>query len=435
LENGFSKAKLLLLSSVQSIKLLNTPYFIARRFTFDKEGSKSISRSIVQISVFAISLSLAVMLITISVVIGFKKEIRNKVIGFGSHIQIINLDSNNSFESEPISANQDFLPELKSIPGVKHVQVFATKAGIIRSQTEIQGVFVKGVGKDFDWNFFNENMVEGRSFKVNDSVKTNDVVVSKKLAALLKLKLNDDFAIFFIDERPRIRKFHICGLFETSLEEFDRQFILADIGHVQKLYNWDKDQISGFEILIDDYDQINQLTEKIRELAGFRLYEDGSQLRVISIMEKYPQVFSWLGLLDMNVIVILILMSIVAIINMISGLIILILDRTKSIGLLKALGANNAKIKKIFIYQSFFLILKGMIIGNVIAVVLCLVQDKFRIIRLDQASYFISYVPINFSIGIFFITNALCFALILISMYLPTLLISRIDPAKTLHYE
>jgi lipoprotein-releasing system permease protein len=414
---------------------LNTPYFIARRFTFDKEGSKAISRSIVRISVFAISLSLAVMLITLSVVTGFKKEIRNKVIGFGSHIQIINFDSNNSFESEPISANQDFLPALKTMPGIKHVQVFATKPAIIRSQTEIQGVFVKGIGKDFDWNFFNENMVEGRSFTVNDSVKTNDVVISKKLSALLKLKLNDDFAIFFIDDRPRIRKFHICGLFETSLEEFDKQFILADIGHIQKLYDWDSDQISGFEILINDYDQLDFLTEQVREVAGFRLYEDGSQLRVTNIIEKYPQVFSWLGLLDMNVIVILVLMTVVAIINMISGLIILILDRTKSIGLLKALGANNSKIKKIFIYQSFFLILKGMIIGNIIAGIICYLQYKFEIIKLDQSSYFITYVPINFSFGIIVITNLFCFALILFSMYLPTLLVSNIDPAKTLHYE
>lgn len=414
---------------------MNTSFFIARRFTFDREGKKAISRSIVQISVFAISLSLAVMLITLSVVTGFKKEIRNRVIGFGSHIQIINLDSNNSFESEPISANQDFLPALKNLPGVKHIQVFANKAGIIRSQTEIQGVFVKGIGKDFDWDFFNENMVEGHSFTVNDSVKTNDVVISKKLAALLKLKLNDEFAIFFIDERPRIRKFHICGLFETSLEEFDRQFILADIGHIQKLYDWDKDQISGFEILIDDYDRINSLTESVKEIAGYKLYEDGSQLRVTNVIEKYPQVFSWLGLLDMNVKVILILMSIVAVINMISGLIILILDRTKSIGLLKALGADNSKIRKIFIFQSFFLIVKGMIIGNVIAFLLCYLQYKFQIIKLDQASYFISYAPVNFSLGIFVITNVLCFLMILASMYLPTILISRIDPSKTLHYE
>jgi lipoprotein-releasing system permease protein len=414
---------------------LNTAYFIAKRFTFDKEGKKIMSRSIVRLSVFAISLSLAVMLITLAVVTGFKKEIRNKVIGFGSHIQIINFDSNNSFESSPISDKQDFLPVLQNTPGIRHIQVFATKPAIIRSQSEIQGVFVKGIGKDFDWSFFNENMVEGKSFIVSDSLKTNDVVISIKLARMLKLKLGDDFTTFFIDDRPRIRQFHICGLFETSLEEFDKQFILADIGHIQKLYNWKKDQISGFEILIDDYDMIDYFTEQVREVAGFKFLDDGSRLRVINIKDKYPQIFSWLGLLDMNVIVILVLMTVVAIINMISGLIILILDRTNSIGLLKALGANNKTIKKIFLHQSFFLIAEGMVIGNVLAFAVCYLQYKFEIIKLNQSSYFIDYVPINFSFGITLITNIACLSIILVSMFLPALLISRIDPVKTLRYD
>jgi lipoprotein-releasing system permease protein len=414
---------------------LNTAYFIAKRFSFDKEGKKIMSRSIVRLSVFAISLSLAVMLITLAVVTGFKKEIRNKVIGFGSHIQIINFDSNNSFESSPISEKQAFLPVLQNMRGIRHIQVFATKPAIIRSQGEIQGVFVKGIGKDFDWSFFNENMVEGKSFIVNDSVKTNDIVISRRLAAMLKLKLGDEFAIFFIDDRPRMRQFHICGLFQTSLDEFDKQFILADIGHIQKLYNWEKDQISGFEVLIDDYEMIDYFTEQVREVAGFRFLDDGSRLRVINIKEKYPQIFSWLGLLDMNVIVILILMTLVAVINMISGLIILILDRTNSIGLLKALGTNNKTIKKIFLYQSFFLILEGMLIGNAIAFLLCYTQDKMQLIKLNQASYFIDYVPINLSPGIIIITNISCLVLILISMFLPTLLISRIDPVKTLRYD
>jgi lipoprotein-releasing system permease protein len=366
------------------------------------------------------------MLITLAVVTGFKKEIRNKVVGFGSHIQIINFDSNNSFESYPISKDQDFLPELQNTPGIRHIQVFATKPAIIRSQGEIQGVFVKGIGKDFDWGFFNENMVEGKPFQVTDSAKTNDVVISKKLAQMLKLNLGDAFAIFFIDDVPRMRQFRICGLFQTSLEEFDKQFILADIGHVQKLYNWEKDQISGFEILINDYEQIDYYTEQVRELAGFRFLDDGSRLRVINIKEKYPQIFSWLGLLDMNVI---------AIINMISGLIILILDRTNSIGLLKALGTNNTTIKKVFLYQSLFLIIEGMAIGNAIALFLCYLQDKFQLIKLNQTSYFIDYVPINLSLSIIVVTNIVCLLLILLSMFLPTLLISRIDPVKTLRYD
>jgi lipoprotein-releasing system permease protein len=394
-----------------------------------------LSRSIVQLSVFAISLSLAVMIVTLAVVTGFKKEIRNKVIGFGSHIQIINYDSNESFESTPISSKQDFLEKIKKIPGIRHIQVFATKPGIIKSGTEIQGVFVKGIASDFDWSFFDENMVEGKKFVVNDTAMTNDAVISHRLASMLKLKLGDDFAIFFVDDRPRMRRFHICGIFETSLEEFDKQFILADIGHIRKLYNWDDDQISGFEILINDYKDIVPLTEAIRSIAGYEFLPDGSQLRVINIMEKFPQIFSWLSLLDMNVIVILVLMIVIAAINMISGLIILILDRTNTIGLLKVIGANNKTIRNIFIYQSFFLILKGLIIGNIIAIAICVLENKYHLIKLDQTSYFINYVPVNLTPAIFILTNVVSFVLIISAMILPTLLIAKIDPVKTLRYD
>jgi lipoprotein-releasing system permease protein len=414
---------------------LNIGFYIAKRFTFDQEGKKLLSRSIVRLSVFAISLSLAVMIITLAVVIGFKKEIRNKVIGFGSHIQIINYDANASFESTPISARQDFLETLKETPGIRHIQIFATKPGIIKSGSEIQGIFVKGIASDYDWTFFEENMVEGRNFIVTDTAKSDDAVISKKLAAMLRLKLGDDFAVYFIDDRPRMRRFHICGIFETSLEEFDKQFILADIGHVRKLYNWDNDQISGFEILINDYKDIERLTETVRNIAGSEFLPDGSRLRVINIMEKFPQIFAWLSLLDMNVIVILVIMIIIAVINMISGLIILILDRTNTIGLLKVLGASNKAIRNIFMYQSFFLILKGLIIGNIIATVICLLESKFHILKLDQSSYFINYVPVSLTSGIYIFTNIGSLVLILAAMILPTLLITRIDPVKTIRYD
>jgi lipoprotein-releasing system permease protein len=413
---------------------LNTEYYIARRFSFDREGKKLISRSIVRLSVFSIALSIAVMIITLAVVTGFKKEIRNKAVGFGSHIQILNFDSNNSFESLPVSMNQSFLPEIKKIEGVKHVQVFATKPGIIKAGIENQGVVAKGIGADYDWDFFRANLVEGEIFHVTDTGKTDEVLVSRKLASLLKLKVGDRFPMYFFDERPRPRPFKIVGLFETSLEEFDKQFILVDINHIRKLYDWDDDQVSGFEILIKDYDKIDQVTEEIRDIAGYRFLDDGSRLKVINIKEKYPQIFQWLNLLDMNVKVILILMIIVAIVNMISGLIIMILDRTNTIGLLKAIGASSQMIKKIFLYQSFFLILKGLIIGNMLALTLCTIQSKFQVMKLDQSSYFIDYVPINLTPLIFIATNIGSLLCILMAMYLPTLIILRIDPVKTLRY-
>ncbi len=393
------------------------------------------SRSIVQLSVFSISLSIAVMIISLAVVTGFKKEIRNKVVGFGSHIQIVNFDANNSFESIPISSDQDFLPTIQNIPGVKHIQVFATKPGIIKAGIENQGVIAKGVGPGFDWSFFKENLVEGKPFILNDSIRTNEVLVSKKLASTLKLNVGDEFPMFFFGERPRPRRFKISGIFETNLEDFDEQFILIDIGHIRKLYNWEDDEISGFEILIDDYKHIDDITGLIRGIAGFHFLEDGSRLRIINIIDKYPQIFQWLNLLDMNVFVILMLMVVVAIVNMISGLIILILDRTKSIGIFKSVGASNQMMKRIFLYQSFFLISKGLIIGNIIALVLSIAQDKFQFIKLDQASYFIDYVPINLTPGIFIFTNIGSLIFIFLAMFLPALIILQIDPVKTLRFD
>ncbi len=413
---------------------MNIASYIARRFTFDKEGKKMLSRSIVQLSVFSISLSLAVMIIALAVLTGFKKEIRNRVIGFGGHVQILNFDSNESFESHAISANQDFLPELKKIPGVKHIQIFATKPGIIKAGKENQGVIAKGIGPDYDWSFFKSNMVEGNVFHVTDTDKTNDVVISKKLASLLNLSVGDEFPMFFFSDRPLPRRFKIIGLFETSLEEFDKQFILVDINHIRKLYGWTNDQISGFEILITDYKKIDRITEEIRYIAGFHFLEDGSRLRVEDIKEKRPDIFQWLNLLDMNGILMIILMIIVAIVNMISGLIILILDRTQTIGVLKAIGANNRTVKRIFLNQALFLIIKGMILGNIIAITMLLLQDKFQIMKLNQTSYFLDYVPVNLTLPILILTNLGSLLMIFIAMYLPTLIILRIEPVKTLRY-
>ena len=240
---------------------LNTEYFIARRFSFDREGKNLMSRSIVNLSVFAISLSITVMLITLAVVTGFKKEIRNKAIGFGSHIQLVNFDANYSFETYPVPINLSFLPALKDIPGIRHIQVFATKPGIIKAGKENQGVVAKGIGPDYDWSFFKANLVEGKIFVVNDSALTNDVLISRKLASMLELKVGDEFPMFFFTERPRPRRFRVSGIFETSLEEFDKQFILVDINHIRKLYDWQDNEVSGYEILIDDYRKLDEITE------------------------------------------------------------------------------------------------------------------------------------------------------------------------------
>jgi lipoprotein-releasing system permease protein len=413
---------------------LNTEFFIAKRITFDKETKQSISRPIIKICIFGISLGLAVMIIAVATVVGFKKEIRKKIIGFGSHIQIVNYDLNASFETSPISRNQHFYPSLDSVKGIKHIQVFATKPGIIKTKADIQGAIVKGVGSDFDWSFFNENLVEGKSFTVNDSVKTDEVLISKYLSFLLKLKVGDRFTMYFIDNRPRPRSFVVSGIYETSLEEFDRQFILADIGHIKKLNNWEDDEISGFEVLIDNYNDIDYMTYIVRDIAGSTFDDEGQKLQVINIREKYPYIFDWLNLIDKNVWIILGLMLIVAAFNMISGLLILILDRTNMIGILKAIGTGNKSIKNIFLYQSAFLMIKALFWGNIIGLGICWIQDYFKVLKLDQSSYFIDYAPIDFNLFHIIILNIGTLAITMIILLLPSIIISNINPVKTIRF-
>jgi lipoprotein-releasing system permease protein len=414
---------------------LKTGIFIAKRLIFNPENRNSFSGPIIRISVTGIILSLAVMIIAVATVTGFKNEIRRKITGFGSHIQLINYDSNNSFETEPISKKQSFLPMLKELPGIRHIQVFATKPGIIKAKGEIQGAIVKGIGSDFDWSFFSENLVEGEVFRVNDSTQTDKVMISRYLSNLLKLKVGERFAMYFINDKPRGRSFQVAGIYQTSLVEFDKQFILADIRHVQSLSNWDSSQISGFEILIDDFSQLSQVSREVFAIAGVSFNEDGSKIRVINIREKYPQIFDWLGLIDKNVWIILGLMLVVSAFNMISGLLIIILDRTTMIGILKSLGMNNKGIRSIFMYQAAYVMIKGLFWGNLVGIGLCLVQYYFKILKLNPESYFLSFVPINFNFTHLFILNIGTLLITLFILTLPSMVIAKISPARTIRFD
>ncbi len=413
---------------------LNTEFFIARRLILDKETKKTISRSILSIAVFGVGLSLAVMIIAVSVVTGFKNEITNKVVGFGSHIQILNFDSNISYETQPIKKDQEFLSDLRSEPNILNVQVFATKAGIIKTQTDIQGVVLKGIGSDFNWNFFEKYITEGDIFYVRDSVRTNKVVISKYLASLLKLNVGDEFIMYFIQEPARMRRFEVSGIYETSLDEFDKIFVLADISHIQRLNDWDDNQISGFEITINNFNQLDESTYRIMNIVGFGFEDDRTRLKVVNIYDKYPQIFDWLNLQDMNVIVILILMIVVASFNMVSGLLILILDRTSMIGILKALGTINLTIRRIFLYQSGFLIVKGLFWGNLIGLALCLLQKEFEIMKLDQSSYYLTMVPINLNLFHILALNIGTCLVVMMILIIPSMIISRISPVKAIRF-
>lgn len=416
---------------------MNYEYFIAKRLSFSSENKKNLSNSIIKIAILAISLSVAVMIISVAIITGFQKEIREKVIGFGSHIVIMNHDTNTSYETVPISKKQDFYPFIQNVKGIKHIQCFGIKAGIIKTKTDIQGVVLKGVTNDFDWNFFEKNLIEGEIPDLDDTTKYSDVLISKYQSNLLNLQIGDKLYMYFIQEPPRLRIFKISGIYDTGLEDHDMLFVIGNLAEIQKLNDWDSSDnelISGFEIIIDDYKELDKMTEVVYNEVGIKLNSDGSKLKVQNIKQKNPQIFDWLALTNTNVWVILILMIIVSTINMISGLLIIILERTNLIGILKALGSNNLSIRKIFLYNSAYIIGKGLIWGNLIGILICAVQFYFEIIPLDPTSYYVDTVPINLRFFHLILLNAGTILLTLSTLIFPSMLITKIEPVKAIKF-
>ena len=380
-------------------------------------------------------MGLAVMILAVAILTGFKKQIREKVVGFGSHIQIMNYDSNISFETAPISDTQKFIPRIKQIPGIEHIEVFATKAGIIRTDEDIQGVVLKGIGSDFDWSYFKSNMVDGSVFTVTDTGRTDKVIISKKIADMLRLKTGDSFDMLFIQDPPRMRKFKISGIYETSLEEFDKMYVYCDIGHIKRLNGWKDDQVSGFEVFINDFGRLDEMTTAVRDAIGYKITEEDTKFKVTNIRIRYPQIFDWLNFQDINVIIIILLMLIVAGFNMISGLLILILEKTNMIGVLKSLGAEDSTLRRVFLYQAAYLIGKGLFWGNFIGIGLAYIQLKTGAITLDPSSYYIKTVPVNLELAHIVLLNAGTMAAIIIMLLVPSQLISRISPVKAIRYD
>jgi lipoprotein-releasing system permease protein len=414
---------------------MNLPYFIAHRLIKGRREGTSFSRPINVIAIVGIAMGLAVMILAVAILTGFKKQIREKVVGFGSHIQIMNFDSNISFETTPISDTQKFIPRIKQISGIEHVQVFATKAGIIRTDEDIQGVVLKGIGSDFDWSYFRSNMVDGSVFTVTDTGRTDKVIISKKISDMLRLKTGDSFAMLFIQDPPRMRKFAISGIYETSLEEFDKMYVYCDIGHIKRLNGWKEDQVSGFEVFIKDFDKLDEITSEVRDAIGYKITEEDTKFKVTNIRIKYPQIFDWLNFQDINVIIIILLMLIVAGFNMISGLLILILEKTNMIGVLKSLGAEDITIRRVFLYQAAYLIGKGLFWGNLIGIGLAFIQLKTGLITLDPTSYYIKTVPVNLELTHILLLNAGTMAAIIIMLLVPSQLITRISPVKAIKYD
>lgn len=413
---------------------MNLEYFIARRISDRGEKKRRFTGTINGIAIIGIGLSIAVMLIAVAIVTGFKQEIRNKVIGFGSHIQILNYDSNLSYQTEPILEKPEFLENLEKIPGVKHIQPFAIKAGIVKTENDIQGLVLKGIDHSFDWSFFNKNLVAGKTFEVYDSAYSNGIVISSFLARKMQLSTGDDLEMWFVDESPRYRKFIVKGIYETSLAEFDETFAIVDIKHIQRLNNWNTDRVSGLEMNITNFKNIDRITWEARDITAGYKFDDGAMVKVRNIVERYPQIFDWLELQDLNVLIIIVLMLLVAGFNMISGLLILILDRSYMIGVLKALGSRNLMIRKVFLYQSAFLIMKGLFWGNLLGIGLCILQKKFEIISLDPVNYYLTTVPVNLDILNIILINLGAMVAIMVFLVFPSLLVARISPARVIRF-
>ncbi len=417
---------------------MNTELFISNRLFFDKSEQQFLSKKIIKIALFGIALGLAVMIVSVAVITGFKTEIRNKVVGFGSHIQIVNYSSKNSYEIPPISKKQPFLEKVQKLNSVKTINAFATKPGMIKTDESIQGIVLKGVEPGYDWSFFRNNLIAGTLPGLNDSARVNEILISENVSRFLRLETGNLAVLYFINENevtPRMLQLKVCGIYRTSLEEFDNLFVFGDIKQVQRLNDWQSDQISGFEILVSEFDKINSTEREVRNLVVGYSNQDSDILRTDNITRQYPQIFDWLAILDMNVWVILILMILVAGFNMISALLVLILERSAMIGILKSLGSPNWSIRKVFLYLSVFLTSRGLIWGNVIGISIILLQKYFHLIKLNPTTYYVDVVPVNFNLLHILLLNLGCIVVTTLMLVIPSYLVSKISPEKTIRFD
>lgn len=409
--------------------------FIARHIYRESDGGKQVSRPAVLIAMAGIAIGLAVMIISVAVVIGFKSEVRNKVIGFGSHIQITNLDAVNSYETHPVVADDSMMTALRAYPEIMHVQRYSTKPGMIKTDDAFQGMVLKGVGPEYDPRFIKEYLLEGEIPAFSDSVSSNQVLISKPLADKMRLKLGDKIYTYYIQDDIRARRLTIAGIYQTDFSEYDNLFLLTDINLVNRLNGWEPTQVSGMELQVRDYDKLEDITYEIALDTDNQRDKFGGTYFVRSIEQLNPQIFAWLDLLDLNVWVILFLMIGVAGFTMISGLLIIIIERTNMIGILKALGANNFTIRKTFLWFSVFLIGKGMLWGNVIGLAFCILQSQFGIFRLDPETYYVDTVPVSFNVLLFLLINIGTLLTSVLMLIGPSYLITKINPARSMRYE
>ncbi|MCQ2204706.1 MAG: ABC transporter permease, partial [Bacteroidales bacterium] len=384
----------------------------------------------------AVALGVAVMIISVCIGLGFKQQVRDKIVGFGTHIQIGSYDYNRSYETNPIPDDSILVSKIEKIDGVKHVQPFIVKPGIIKTEDAIQGIALKGVDSSFDWSFISSILEEGEVLETDtSSAKSDGIVLSRSLANLLNLSAGDAVRMFFIQNNGiRARKFTLQGIFNSHFPEFDEKMAFVDMKHLAKLNGWSNGHITGYEVLLDDFDKMDYVADEIGLHTSAYIGPNDSFLRVQSIKDIQPQIFGWLNLLDTNIIVILVLIIAVASLNMVSGLLILILENTNTIGLLKAMGSRNQHIRKVFVYMAVYIIGRGMIIGNVIGLGLCLLQQYTGLVGLDPESYYLDTVPMLINPLVILGLNIGTLALTTLVMVAPSYVVASISPAKAIRF-
>ena len=411
---------------------MNYEFFLAKRIIGNKSYKSSVSAPIIKIGIAAIVISIIVMLIAIATGIGLEHKIRDKAVAFNGHITISNFDSNASEGAQvPISINQDFYPEFTAVEGVSHIQAVANKFGIIRTNTDFEGLFLKGVGTDYDWRYFKEFLIEGR-LPTYTKKYSSEVLISKYLANRLKFAVRDSFQMYFMksdpSQPPSIMKFTVVGIFNSGFEELDKTYVIGDINHVQRLNRWKKDQIGNFEVFIANYNDLDRLGDAVYA-------QTPSTLDAMTVKQKYATIFEWIPIFTTNIYAIIGIMIFVGAINMITALLVLILERTKMIGILKALGSSNWSIRKVFLYNASYLIGCGLFWGNLIGIGILLLQKQFEFIKLDPSVYYVTVAPVYLDWTYVVLLNLMTFILCVLMLLIPSFLISKIVPVKAIEFE
>lgn len=414
---------------------MNLPFFIAKRIYSDQGDKRKVSRPAIRIATIGVAIGLAVMIVTVSVVLGFKHTIRDKVIGFGSHIQVQNMLTFLSTDSYPIIINDSVIRSYEQIEGVKHAERYAYSQGILKTDDDFLGVMFKGVGPEYDLNFLSHHLLEGEMPVFSDTASTNKILISKMIADKLRLKAGDRIFAYFIGESVRTRRFTIIGIYQTNMTRFDESLCFTDLYTTRKLNDWEDDQCSGAEITVNDFDQLQATADLFIENVNRRTDKDFNTYSSQTIYEAYPQVFNWLELLDINVWIILVLMVCVAGFTMISGLLIIILERTQMIGVMKALGARNKTIRHTFLWFAAFIIGQGLLLGNVLGIGIIALQKYTGLVKLDPQTYYVSEAPMEVNIPLFVLLNIATLIICVFVLIAPSYFVSHILPAKSMRYE